>query len=1335
MSTATLFISHSSQDRVVALRVAARLAEAGYQGIFLDIDPEAGIPAGRSWERELHAQLRRADAVIYLASAASAASHWCFAELSHARAHGSPVFPVRLDDAPRLRLLEDVQWVDLRAGESALDRLLNGLRRTGIHASGSFAWDATRSPYPGLEPFAPQDAAVFFGREPETGRLMELLQPTVQYGSGRFVAVVGPSGSGKSSLLHAGVLPRLSNHRWVVLPPLRPGRQPTAALADSLHQALVGHGLPAEGATAGRLLGEGSAALVELAGAVAHAEGALSAPGRSVLLVIDQAEELLTLTGVEEQKSFLRLLTGALGTGSPLWVLATVRSEFLTTSPERAGLTEAIDDPLVLEPLSRDRLPEVIELPARQAGLVLAPGLTARMVDETVGGDALSLLAYTLRALYARVGREGVVTVEDYEAVGGVEGALRRRADALREELTRRGQGEAVLPALLRLVTVDGDKEPSARRVPAAPLSADERTVMNVFAEARLLVRGAVPGQQPSYEVAHEALLRRWPPLHAKIAESRHFLRLRSELERLAADWERGAYDESYLLRGGRLGTFTTWSADHPKELSPLEERFVAESRSLAERERVLATRSQRRRRRLKAGLVALLVLALTAGALAYMNSERAQSRARLALADRLGAQSDAAVGSRPAVAVLVGLQSLSVAHQDRTTPRPPGGLVTGLARLTHTSTLLPHPDRVQGVDFAPDGTTLATCGYDGAVHLWDTAGGDAKGKPLRVPGGAVTDVAFAPAGTTLATGSEDGTIRLWDVRTRRLMGRPLVGHQGLAADVEFRPGSRSRLLASAGSDGTVRLWDVRTHRTQATLRAHDDAATSVAFSPDGRLLATAGWDRTARLWSVGKGAPQQLRTFTGHRDWLRRVAFAPDGATIATSSADGTARVWNVRTGRPEKWHLSGHGNDVWSVAYSPDGRLLATAEGDGTTWLWSARDGTPRGQALAGHTNLVNQVDFAPDSKRLATSSWDKSARLWSVAESYSVARPLTGHRADVNAVAFDRDSRLLATAGDDGTVRLWRTGAGEGAPRILRGHSGPVYRVAFSPRGDLIVSVGADGTARLWRSASGKAVRRITAGRSTQVRDVSFSPDGKQFATASMDSRVRIWSTATGRAVGKPLSGHDEPVNGVAYAPHGALLADVSNDTTGRLWNVRTRTPRGASLEGHTNIVNDVAFSPDGRLVATAGADLTVRLWNVPSGRLRGAPLTGSTGTLEDVAFSPDGSLVAGAGDDGAVRMWNVRTGRTAGFPLTGHRGEVYGVAFSPDGRFLASAGADGTARLWDRDFTDWVGASCRVVNRNLTAAEWRQYIPQKRYERTCPNLPAGQGAPPHAPAADY
>src|SRR5512144_812183 len=765
---ASLFVSHSSRDRAAVAAMCARLRAAGFVALFVDFDPEQGIPAGRNWERELYAQLRRTDAVIFLASAASIASRWCFAELSLARSLGRPIFPVRLDPEVWLALLADVQWIDLTDPDldAGMARLRAGLRAAGLDPANTFGWNPRRCPYPGLMPFEAEDAAVFFGREVETEHLLELLQPTLARGPGRFVAIVGPSGSGKSSLLRAGLLPRLARSpgRWVLLPPLLPGRQPIANLAGCLARAFTAAGAPRPAGELAPLLDRSPASLTSLVEELAEihqSEASQLGAGRPyVQLVSDKAEEILTRSGPRQQQAFLHLLTGALaalGEDSPLWVVATLRSEFLATAPERAGLAEAIDDPVVIEPLSRARLGEIIARPAQRAGLDLEPGLVERMVEDTAGGDALPLLAYTLRALAERAGPEGHVRAGDYAAVGGVIGALQHRADRLAAELARRGHGPAVVPTLLKLATVTGAGELTRRRIPRSALSGEEQTVVDAFVDARLLTSDHIPadsigeqvgeqaGTDAVVEVAHEALLRQWPPLRQAIETDRTSLRLRAELERSAADWHQGRRDEAYLLRGARLASIGQWADQHADALSPLDQQFLAASRALASRELETTRRSNRRLRTLAGGLTLFLVAALAAAGLAIRANQRAQEQTRLASSRQLAAQADRLVDRQPDLAILAGLESLSLARGQRSDPS--AGLITGLARVTHASRQLAgHAGPVTAVAFSPDGKLLATASRDQTVRLWNMPSGQPHGVPLTGHTNAARGVAFSAA-------------------------------------------------------------------------------------------------------------------------------------------------------------------------------------------------------------------------------------------------------------------------------------------------------------------------------------------------------------------------------------------------------------------------------------------------------------------------------------------------------------------------------------------------------------------------------------------------------------
>jgi WD40 repeat protein len=1229
----SLFVSHSSRDRDAAQQVDRWLRDAGYQALFLDFDPSDGIPAGRRWEGDLYAQLRRCDGVVFLASTDSVASKWCFAELSLARSMGRPVFPLRLDATAWLELLQDVQWTDLAAGEAAFSKLWDGLQQAGLRPADSFGWNPTRSPFPGLEPFDRQDAAVFFGREREIGRLTELLTSTLLRGPGRFVAIVGPSGSGKSSLLRAGLLPRLERvtERWVVVPAMRPGRQPLRSLARSLEAAFQAAGQERRAAELLGRLGEGPASLIELGDELGEAAGGAT---RNVLVVVDQAEELVTLSGPRAQEQFLALLRDALDEDSPIWAIATLRAEFLSSAPDRAGLARAIDDPLLIEPLSRAQLPEIIQRPAQRAGLDFEPGLVQRMVEDTTGGDALPMLAWTLQQLYdgAGPGPERVVTVKDYEALGGVIGSLQRQADRLTDELHRRGQGSLVLPTLLKLVAIDEAGEPTRRRIERGRLSPAENTVIQTFIDARLLTSDRA-GEEGTIEVAHEALLRQWPPLRQAVTNAQEGLRMRSQVERSANDWERSRHDESYLLRGARLTTFESWLDQHPDDLGDVDRRFLDASHALADREQTAAAERERVRRQMQAenwGRAALFEL--------DRSPEQAVLLALAALASDAKAQAPAVVRSVNVVLDGVQLRHVLRQHTDRLsaiTFSPDGqtvltGSYDGTARLWDLRTgkvlrvLTGHSEHVVCVAWRPDSAQVATGSWDGTARIWDPASGDCLAI-LSGHDGWVSSVTWSPDGTHLATGSRDNTAAIWDGTDGRFI-RELAGHTDWVRSAEWRPDGRQLLTGSY--DNTAALWDARTGKRLRVLRGHASAVPAVRWLPDGQQAVTASEDGTLRVWQVDRA--KEIRTIKVHTSPTYCLDADQTGGRIVTGSEDGSVRIFDVASGALERI-LPGHGSWVSSVRYSPNGEWIASASGDATgriTYL----PGRQRFRTIERCDHWVSSIRWNPDGTRAARASGDGTLRVWPVDSDETTAETntlMTG--ANVLCCDWHSGGTLLITGGFYGEVRMIDTRRLEFINDYPR-HQSRVTAIAWQPGGSLFATASEDGTAMIIDADTGDVVERLGDGQ--MFVSISWNNRGDILALGGWDNNIHLWRTEQDNHPVQKLSGHTAALHSIAWAPNDDRLVSTSGDGTARVWSVPGNEQIAQMLAGEAFAAG---WSTNGTLIATGSRDGVVRIWEAASAAL--VQELRHTEAIQSLDWSPDSERILTGGEQGAVSLWNV------------------------------------------------------------------------------------------------
>jgi WD40 repeat protein/energy-coupling factor transporter ATP-binding protein EcfA2 len=1217
------------------------------------------------------------------------------------------------------------------------------------------------NPFPGLRPFREDEEHLFFGRENQIDAMVNKLADT------RFLAVVGTSGSGKSSLVNCGLRPALrqglmsrAGTAWRMAQ-FRPGSDPIGAMARAVAQDGV---LFREHATEGPSLAEIVETTLRMSklGLIDIYEMAPLDEGVNLLVVVDQFEELFRYRQLEavgrggnqriseEAAAFVNLLLEVKQQETcPIFVVLTMRSDFLGDCAQFPGLAEAINPGQYLVPrMTRDERRAAIEGPVRVGGAEIAPVLLTRLVNDVGDNpDQLSILQHALNRTWARWqeegGDKGPLDLAHYEAIGTMAHALDQHAELAYAELgaTRQQQTcEKLFKALTDKATDPrGVRRPTALRTLCAladATAAEVTDVIDVFRDPSrsflMPPAGEALGAETVIDISHESLMRVWQRLDTwgdqEARSARTYRRLadaaalhatgmaglwRNPELQLALDWRDNSHpNETWAARyhAGFAAAMDFLKASlrlRQQEEDQAEAARQAEIRrqqELAEAAVKLATEQRRRARAAVVGVVVALLLAAAAVYEAFDAIEktavahRAEVRAISTLARQFTERGDATTGMLAAVPMMPNA-TLSGAR-----PHSAPAAMALLDAWSHhreIATLIGHTSYLLTASFSPDGKRVVTASADNTARVWNAQSGAAMAV-LSGHTGLIYTASFSPDGKRVVTASADNTARVWDAQSGTVIA-VLSGHQNSVRRAYFSPDGK--LVLTVSFDATARVWDAESGAEIAVLSGHKGPVVSASFSADGKRVVTASWDKTAGIWDLSGAPPVAtfLTFLSGHTGQVYRASFSPDSQRVVTASEDSTARVWDLSGAAPVATVLAGHTSSVYAAAFSADGKLMVTASRDMTARVWDVSGPVPVAPVaieLSGHKGPVNTASFSSDGKVVVTASNDKTAQVWDAHSGAEIAE-LSGHKGPVNTASFNPDSTLVVTASSDNTAQLWDAKTGKPVGEPLTGHTDAVLGASFSPDGKLLVTASKDMTARVWDAQSGAEIAALR-GHTKPVNTASFSPDGKQVITASDDTTARVWDAQNGTMIAA-LSGHKHGVRSASFSADGKRVVTASADSTARVWDAQSGA-QIAVLSGHTADVYTASFSTDGKRVVTASADNTARVWDLSVSPPMSTILTGHTGDVVNASFSADGKWVTTASQDNTARVWDLSGAAPEAVELGGHAKSVNTASFSADGKWVVTASDDGNAIIHALPTDDeLVVLATHSITRCLTVAQ--------------------------------
>jgi WD40 repeat protein len=1183
-------------------------------------------------------------------------------------------------------------------------------------------------PYRGLSAFGVDDARWFRGRS----RAVRAVVESLRWDSRRLL-LLGPSGSGKSSLMHAGVLPALAR-----------GDVPGSERWSTVSTGAVDLSSPVTPWIYERM----------------------PRPDGRLVVIVDQFEQLM-IAPDERRDAVLAELSQLVETAPAVTLILVMRDELYSRLAAAAPdlVRSKVDIPAMLD---AEELGDIVE----QEDVHFEPHLAARIVDDAIdaapapgrtGGAAttvLPLVEFTLTELW-HAPNDGRLAHDAYRRLGGVVGGLAGWCDRTYREMPAR-----LRPTLRAVVTglVEPSDEgiPPVRRrrslrelydnMPGGPAATASQTIALVdevvgrLATARLVVTHRDPRDgTATVELTHDRLIDTWAQLRDWLREDHDFLRWQRRINHHLRQWAASdpdpeRRDPDLLLRGVAIEEATRHCTGRTVA-APLAD-FAARS------ERAQRRRLARDRRRTRL-LEVLLVLSLVATGVAAYNAAGQARQARRATSAALAAKANELLGNRPDIAHLLALRALAV----EPTPEAIQSLRNALSRPLRLSHALPAAGSFGAIAFSPDGRRLTAVGDNGLVS-WNPDTRDPIGDPPR-PAGVVSfgpttgdyRLAYRPDGRQLASGGLGAVVHLWDPDA----GGPPRDFDKVAGAVTalaYRPDGRE--LAVGTLTGTIRIYGVDSGRLLAETPRFPGELTTIAYRPDGRQLALSHTitglsekDRSkVRLWDMETGLIGQ--PLAGPTTDIVDLAYRPDGRELAGAGADGTIHRWYPDTGLPVSSPLMGHAGRLHDLQYRDDGRELASAGADGTIRLWDPETGRPIGDPLTAQLGTVEKLTYRPGGHQLASihrAGTDETIRLWDLAPSQPLGATIATPRSP-SLIAYRSDSRQLATLDKSpGGFRLWNTATGEPEPAPESLADAAVSAFAYRP-GSSQFATAIGTTVQLWEGSTNTPAGEPLSSATEPLIGLLYQPDGRVLLGIDAHRAVHRWDADSGRVANPPLR-LDPTTSVLDFRPDGRQLAGEIDDLDGRdgprrirRWDPATGQAIGSDIER----TGPWTYLPDGRLVMLDALEgdypetRKVGVWDSDRGERTEELLTDHHLRFpSELAVRPDGGRVALGADD-TVHLWDPRTGRRVAEPIASFSSLGGTLRYRPDSRQLAVLDPDTGLHLWAEPET-WINQACERAGHNLSQDDWQAHVGDAPYVSTCAAFPAGTGASPDAPVEQY